>query len=202
MSTPHDDIDQWLAKLNGQAKDAAGAPIEAIRSAMLRADQAEAAGQVGETERDLQRLRFALRREQADKEKTAKKDGGMLANFAASPRRNLAMAAAVIMVFGAALIFNNPDQTAPGGTGAGEGAIMRGAKTEIIRAPDALVFAKKLEMQLKAAGANVTVRGDGKQAWLDIALNHPVDEKIRKVLTDQAIPTPESGALKLQVLGQ
>ena len=111
------------------------------------------------------------------------------------------MAAAVVMVFGAALIFNNPDPMGPGG-GAGEGAIMRGAKTEVIRAPDALVFAKKLAMQLKAAGANVTVRGDGKQAWLDIVLSHPVDDKIRKVLSDQAIPTPESGSLKVQVLGQ
>ena len=202
MSTLNDDVDQWLAKLNGQSKDAGGAGLEAIRSAMQQADQSEAAAEVEETERDLQRLRFALRREQLDKEKLGKKDGGSLANFAASPRRNLAMAAAVIMVFGAALIFNNPDQTTSGGDSAGDSTVMRGAKTEVIRAPDAIAFAKTLESQLKTAGANVTVRGDNKQAWLEIVLRHPVDEKIRKVLTDQAIPTPESGALKLQVLGQ
>ena len=202
MSTPNDDVDQWLAKLNGQSKEAVSAEVEAIRSAMQQADQTEAAAQGEETERDLQRLRFALRREQLDKEKANKQGGGSLANFAASPRRNLAMAAAVIMVFGAALIFNNPDQTRSGGDSAGDPAVMRGAKTEVIRAPDAMVFAKTLETQLKAAGANVTVRGDNKQAWLEIILRHPVDEKIRKVLTDQAIPTPESGALKLQVLGQ
>lgn len=202
MSTPNDDVDQWLAKLNGQSKDAAGAPIEAIRAAMLQADQAEAAGQIEETERDLQRLRFALRREQADKVKSAKEAGGMLANFAASPRRNLAMAAAVIMVFGAAMVFNNPDQTTGGNDNPGDATVMRGAKTEIIRAPDALVFAQDLHAQLKAAGANVLMRGDAKQAWLEIVLRHPVDEKIRKVFTDKAIPIPESGALKIQVLGQ
>ena len=202
MSTPNDDVDQWLAKLNGQSKDAVSAEVEAIRSAMQQADQTEAAAQGEETERDLQRLRFALRREQLDKEKANKQGGGSLANFAASPRRNLAMAAAVVLVFGAVLIFNDPDQTTSGGDSAGDPAVMRGAKTEVIRAPDAMVFAKTLETQLKAAGANVTVRGDNKQAWLEIILRHPVDEKIRKILTDQAIPTPESGSLKLQVLGQ
>lgn len=202
LNAPNDDVDQWLAKLNGQSKEAVGAPMEAIRSAMQQADQNEAATQGQETERDLQRLRFALRREQLDNEKTRKKDGVSLANLAASPRRNLAMAAAVIMVFGSALLFNNPDQTPSGGDSPGDPAVMRGAKTEIIRAPDAISFAKTLEAQLKAAGAKVTVRGDSKQAWLEIVLRHPVDEKIRKVLADQAIPTPESGALKLQVLAQ
>ena len=171
--------EQWLKDLQhkdsilGQAmrRHAAQEALEA-----LEAEQATT--QTSESE--LQRLRFAMRRERRENLTTPWFE-----------QTSLRIAAAVCLVVGAGLLLRAqwPATTGPDET------VMRGARNEIIRSGTVEASAKTLAEQLRAAGAQVDLTGNAQKTTLRVHFKAALSQAAVRALDAYAIAPPQDGRL-------
>lgn len=176
--SPQDDLD-WLTTLAGKSEGGQGARL---RQALRDIEQVEAAQE--DTTQDWERLRFAIRREQAQQKSTL---------------RYVALAASLLIFVSTLRMMMPMEETVPGMEAA---TVMRGTAEQVILSANPKQEADQLQSELLRLGAQVVRRDSPAKVELHVTLVHPVSESIRALLEANTIPLPEQGDLKIVLISQ
>jgi hypothetical protein len=168
--------EQWLKDLQHKDSILGQAMRAQAKQEALEAEQSTTPAR----ESELQRLRFAMRRERREN-----------LNTPWFEQTSLRIAAAAFLVVGAGLLLR---AQWPAATGIDE-TVMRGARNEIIRSSTVEASARTLAEQLRAAGAQVELTGNAQKTTLRVHFTAAISPAAERALEAYSIAPPPDGRL-------
>lgn len=185
MSEPRDD--QWLDALAGRApadlSDEARREIEALREAMRETDGRFPAS-ADETERELERLLFRMRKE------------GLLETKSrwSSPKFALPLAAAAVLVLGVSIIVFSPHDIVPEET-----RTRGGAQVQVIEVPQVDTTVAAIAQALREQGVEPNIFPRGIYRTVDASIPAEKRDVLRGRLKELGVVVPADGELHLEI---